>query len=434
MDTSPKGSIPTSLKNLRLFSIVFIVAGICFLSLFAVTSIISAGEKPSGETEAVNLADCTNEGTYCKFEFDNITDQFAAFTVGDGSHGFYFVLSSETNRFAIVCMDVKTFGSHYDSYMYTYGETEDYPGMKTVYGYSYLIEDGLRDLAIQYFNSFMDGSYLDEELFSEYLGVYYLDSTAVPESDTGDKIDLFFGIVFLIGGIVGCFIFKKLKAAKEEQSYGTASVYDDEQPRSRFAAVICMIIGSLLGGAIWVAVGVAGIISGWAAFAVCAFGIYGYKLIYKKVDKFAIVCSVIISVITILASEVISDCLGVVIEINKVNPGRADIISVLKMFPSLLQDSDSLGEFLKNLIIGFLFYIVAAVGFYGKYLKKKPAVTATAGDGESTPGQSYADEADGVYEESDNSDGEDKNSDDSDRENKDSDITDGEDRKDNADE
>ena len=77
---------------------------------------------------------------------------------------------------------------------------------------------------------------------------------------------------------------------------------------------------------------------------------------------------------------------------------------------------------------------MAAVGFYGKYLKKKPAVTATAGDGESTPGQSYADEADGVYEESDNSDGEDKNSDDSDRENKDSDITDGEDRKDNADE
>ena len=230
-------------------------------------------------------------------------------------------------------MDWKTFFIHYYSYMYTYCETEDYPGMKTVYGYSYLIEDGLRDLAIQYFNSFMDGSYLDEELFSEYLGVYYLDSTAVPESDTGDKIDLFFGIVFLIGGNCGCFIFfKKLKAAKEEQSYGTASVYDDEQPRSRFAAVICMIIGSLLGGAIWVAVGVAGIISGWAAFAVCAFGIYGYKLIYKKVDKFAIVCSVIISVITILASEVISDCLGVVIEINKVNPGRADIISVLKMF------------------------------------------------------------------------------------------------------
>lgn len=152
--------------------------------------------------------------------------------------------------------------------------------------------------------------------------------------------------------------------------YISGDAYETEVPRSRLLALLCLILGASVGGAFWVLVGLAGYMVGWIGLAIAVFGIFGYTLIYKKIDKFGMIASIIVSTLMVLIATYVTTALSLTISINRLHPGRAEFFDIFVRLPEYLSDNDSWDGFLKDIILGLVIYALVAGSYFGKLFHK----------------------------------------------------------------
>lgn len=135
------------------------------------------------------------------------------------------------------------------------------------------------------------------------------------------------------------------------------------------------LIGALIGGVLWTAIGCLGYISGWIAILIFFLAQFGYKKLTGKMDKFGVIISLVLGLLMIIPATYAAYGFGFYTDLNKAFDNRFTYMEVLSNLPQYMERYDSWGPFLGNLGMGYLFTGVAAIymgsSTYGNKAKAK---------------------------------------------------------------
>lgn len=174
--------------------------------------------------------------------------------------------------------------------------------------------------------------------------------------------------------------YANMQAFSVDSVYGTApSVGTNTQPAgnmgnpiiensNRTLGIIGAIGGALIGGAAWVLVGYLGYIVGYLSILIYFLAAWGYKKLGKKEDVFGYVFSGILVFVTVTIGTYVTTGLIIHRELNEM--GRdLSIGRVFENFGWYMRNYDMWGIFIKDLVIGYLFSILATVGMLVGHIK-----------------------------------------------------------------
>lgn len=129
-------TVRTPSDNRKLCGILLASFGAFIIILFLVLNIIAPENDVEMKPEdASELIECAAEEQYCSFDFDLISRSFASFRYGVG-HELYFAVDYDSGKYGIVCLNEEQFGIYTDVVDYTFGDSDKYPGIKRIYGYT----------------------------------------------------------------------------------------------------------------------------------------------------------------------------------------------------------------------------------------------------------------------------------------------------------
>ena len=312
----------------------------------------------------------------------------------------------------IVCMDnVRLETEFKEIYDYTFSDSSEVPKAGELEGYSRLIEDDLKAIAIEEFNLLWESEIVNEKNFEDYFGSYYLDSTYTPtdgESPTSDLIAVVFlvlmGIYMLYYDVKG---YKKAqqrvletqglkdKADSLMNSDGTVAGSEGQTdlgsatvdviqaqgtisgagelpvPRNIFLSVLATIVGAVAGGILWILFYKLGRIAAISGYLAVIGAIWGWcKFGRREMKPISAVWCVLVGVAMIVFANYISYAWEIADAMNASSPGRAEFMKVFTGMPSLMTELDLWGSFWADLGMGIVFSVIAGLSsLFGK--KKK---------------------------------------------------------------
>ncbi len=173
----------------------------------------------------------------CFTYFNMLTDGFAYLTDSEDV-GFYFAIDDDEETgsmyFTIVSFTEEQFAQYEDIYNYTFGiePVSFVPDYEVVSGVAQPIDEDLRDLAIEYFNTLWDedGS-IGENEFDLYFGYYYLDAASDFDgagAGAGSRVFMIAAVVTAAAAVaVLIYAFRKTKPAQPQQNDQERYYYDD---------------------------------------------------------------------------------------------------------------------------------------------------------------------------------------------------------------
>lgn len=356
-------------------AVVLLAGAVCFavMGIGELTGGQEAGEEPAFFDATVSSPDRQY------LEFNMLTDPVATFTLGE-NHGIYLAFyADDTGIYPyLVCLSQQDFERYQDIYEFTFDDRDigDGPGFATVYGYSEKISGELKDYAIEYFNYFTDTDLLNDGNFEEYLGSYYLDTTAAPETDSGSAYGMLAGAAaFLIVAVILLLPKRRSKntpsAPDQSASVPTGIPAGEEaaapaweiQPNANPAlGILGAVLGSLAGAAVWIVLYRLGYIAGIAGYLAVFCAIWGYqKLGRGRAGRLAVVLCVLIAMLILALSNSVAYAWVVADTINESNPGRSSIAYILRNFGSIMESLDLWRSFWGDLVIGLILALVAGI-------------------------------------------------------------------------
>lgn len=365
-----------------------LAAAMLVLSVFAGIDAIK-GLTAGNEEEEIEYFDAyTDDGKEKFLMFNLISDSFATFTIGE-SHDFYFALdSNEYGMFPyIVCMPADRLSEFQEIYDYTFSSDPNAvaPEYGSISGYPMLIEEDLKELAIEYFNVFWNEEVLTEENFSEIVGDYYLDTTYQPDNgaaweDLGAAIILFVLACILLG-----FALRKNKPQSEATEVSESvpaaepSVSDSpaeiDAPLNHGLGIIGAVGGALIGGILWIVLYRTGYIAGLAGYLAVFCAMKGYHKFAGGTSRAGAILSTVIAIITIILCHGVALSWVIAAQVNAANPGRATIGYILSHFGEMMSLLELWGSFWLDLLIGLALAIVASIGPIASAIKQEKTNT-----------------------------------------------------------
>ena len=133
--------------------------------------------------------------------------------------------------------------------------------------------------------------------------------------------------------------------------------------------LIGAIIGAIIGAALWIAIGLFGFIAGIAGMVIIILATKGYKLLAGTLEKKGIVFSVIISVIAIIAANVVTYLIAMCQGFSK--SYEVDIAKLIQQFIPIMNELKLWGSFAKDLIIGLALTAWASYAMIRKMMKEQ---------------------------------------------------------------
>ncbi len=312
-------------------------------------------------------------------EFNLLTDAVATFTLGE-NHSFYLALYAGESGIEpyLICLSQQDFKKYQDIYDFTFDDRDlsEAPGLATVYGYSEEISDELRDYTIEYFNYFMDTDLLNTSNFEDYIGSYYLDTTAVPARDNGDAIGMLAAAAVLL--VFAVLILKVKKRGPDAQpspiqpagaipdagaaGAAAAPAWEIQPGANPALGLLGALLGSLAGAAVWIVLYRLGYIAGIAGYLAVFCAVWGYqKLGGGRAGRLAVVLCVGIAMAVLVLSNGVAYAWSIAGWINAANPGRSSVGSILANFSSIMTTLDMWGDFWGDLVIGLILALAAGI-------------------------------------------------------------------------
>ena len=128
--------------------------------------------------------------------------------------------------------------------------------------------------------------------------------------------------------------------------------------------IVGAMIGSALGSILWIAIGHAGYITGFAGLIMVILGMKGYSLLSGYMDRKGQIISVIITLLMLYAANYTT----YVFEICSTNNTWkiVDIMDAYKQLPKLMTANSLWGYFYKDLILGYVFLLAASFGLIAR--------------------------------------------------------------------
>lgn len=138
---------------------------------------------------------------------------------------------------------------------------------------------------------------------------------------------------------------------------------------NRTLGIIGAVGGALIGGAAWVLVGYIGYIVGYLSILIYFLAVTGYKKLGKKEDTFGYIFSGILVLLVVTIATYIVTALDIHKEFNDM--GRdLSLGRVFENFTWYMRRYDLWGIFIKNLLLGYAFSIVATIGMVVSHVKE----------------------------------------------------------------
>lgn len=365
---------------------------LCLAGIMVGIESINTMRIKSEDSEAILMFDPysdTDEKQYISFEM--ITYSFASFELSD-AQGMYFVFDKDMYPY-IVCMDNSRLESEFSEiYEYTFSDEEVAPKTGQLEGYAMLIEDDLKEIAIEEFNLLWGEEIVNEENFEDYFGSYYLDSTYVPAKEGENPItSLLSAVFFLVMGIY--LVYYAVKGYKKftksngvtpgnGQAVGnvmsvTGAVTQETDtsdiaqtnapvagelpvPRNIIVSVLATLVGAALGGVLWMffykldrIAAIAGIVAVYGAM-------WGWtKFGKRELKTMSTIWCIIAGAGMIILANYLSYAWEIMDALNETSPGRAEFFKILTSMPQLMSEWELWGSFISDLAIGLLLALVA---------------------------------------------------------------------------
>ncbi len=361
---------------------------VILLSSFLLVILQIADKETVTEQETTEFYYVTEEGQNCYVELQYMTESFASFELYEKQQ-FYFSFN-EYFYPAVVCMDDDMAQELYAYIEYTYTEDESYPvpEPRELTGYSVKMDAELVSFAIESYYGMFGYQYTEEEFYNDF-GEYYLNvgEKAVGVEETSVKTPI---LIMLIIAAVLLIIFiityKRAVNPKKNSSFldveMTRAVPGEKVNINVGAGIIGAFLGALLGGILWIMVGMVGFVVGWIGILMMLFALNGYKKLGKGLDKTGVVISVILSLLMIVAAEYVSWAITYYKEVNN-GIAQISLLEAFTQLPTAMTGMELWGDMAGDIAVGFVLTGIAALYSLPVYLKDSTgaAVGTTVGTG-----------------------------------------------------
>ena len=329
-------------------------------------------EKTQEQADPTDVFYATGQDEYVYLKMQYLTEPIAYLEAVE-SMQYYIAIDSEWNP-AVICLydsEVPEYQPYID-WLYT-EEEEGGPEEIQVTGYSVPYDDELRQFVIESYNYLFDVDFLNEDNFEEVFGKYYMTVGQSRDSYENFNIGIYcmLGVVILI--IIGVWISYKsimeTNVVNQENFLEAKRVYKGR-------GVIGALLGALLGGVLWLVVGALGYISGWIGILIVLFANAGYKLFAKEESGFGTVVSLIFSLLVILPATYLAGVWTFYLELNEYVSEYIPLSRALSGYGEYLTKSDSWGGMIYNIVVGYVFMLVAGLySISGRSRRKKAEKT-----------------------------------------------------------
>lgn len=334
--------------------------------------------KTEDRKEPVDVFEATEQDEPVYLTMQYMTEAVAYLEAVE-SMQYYITFDSEWNP-AVICLydsEVETYQPYID-WLFS-DVAEGAPEEIRVTGYSVPFDEELEQFTIEYFNALLGGDYVSEENFEEYFGGYYL--TTGQSSKNFEKFNIgiycLLGVVALI--ILGVAVsYNNLKSASETEASNYLEVHKTYKGRGVFGA----LLGALLGGILWAAVGALGFISGWLGILIVFFAMTGYRMFAKEESTLGTVVSVIFSLLVVLPATYFAGVWTFYLELNEYVSEYIPLGRAFRGFADYLTKTDNWGSMIYNIAIGYVCMVVAGVysatGIFKRQKKEEKNITEFA--------------------------------------------------------
>lgn len=126
--------------------------------------------------------------------------------------------------------------------------------------------------------------------------------------------------------------------------------------------IVGAFIGAIVGGALWVLVAQLGYISGIVGLAIAALTIYGFEKLGGRLTVPGVIISIIMIIATVYVAGNISFALDIKAMLKEYYEMDYSFATCYQMIPDVLAlDSEILGGYVKDLLMGYIFTLIASV-------------------------------------------------------------------------
>lgn len=337
---------------------------------------VSGKEQTQKEPVDIYYATEQDEPAYLNVQY---MSDAVAYLEAVESMQYYITFDSQWNP-SVICL--------YDSELATYqpyidwlfsDTTDGRPEEIKVTGYSVPYDEELKGFVIEYFNALVGVDAVTEDNFEEYFGGFYLttglSSTGYENFNIG--IYCLLGVVALV--IIGVAIsYNNLKSVTEAEEANYLEVHKTYKVRG----VIGALLGALLGGVLWTAVGALGFISGWIGILIVFFAMTGYRIFAKEESGFGTAVSVIFSLLVIFPATYLAGVWTFYQELNKTVSEYISLGRAFQGYSEYLTKTDSWGAMIYNMVMGYVCMLVAggysAAGVFKRKKQEEENITEFA--------------------------------------------------------
>ncbi len=344
-------------------------------------------EEIAKKAEDVYEADKSNKPVYVNIQY---MSEAIAYKEALPDMQYYLTFDKELNP-ALVCVhddDLKAYQEYID-WMYN-EDVAEAPAAGVMYGYSVKTDSDLRGFVIEAYNMLFGEEYLNDRNFDTFFGEYYL--VMGQERSQYDSFNK--GIYCMLAAVIVIVIGVALsyQAMKPEEVPGNATCLEVHKTH-RVRGVLGALVGALLGGILWAAVGALGYISGWIGILTLLFAKTGYSLFAKEEGKLGTVCSLIFSLLMVLPATYLGGVWNYYQELNKMMPVYISLGRATKGLMEYLSEAGDLESVIYNIGMGYLFMLLAAGHLVTRTAKKEQQkqsdIAARAGLNVKLPGEDW---------------------------------------------
>ena len=350
----------------KVCAVICFVLGLLFVAGgFIMMFVVTPGSRIE-VSDPIDIYYATENDQYVGAPVQYMTKPVASYETMETMQ-FYISLDEELNP-SVVCIYDDELADYMQYIEYFYSDDEK-AVIKSgaISGYAQEIDDELKELVIEGFEDAFGTGYVDESNFYDWFGYYYIQ---VGEKNSSYHI-MNAGIWMLVIGIfllVGGFGLNYKKPETQSYSYNNEPII---QETHKGLGVLGAVIGVLLGGLLWVIVGILGYVSGWIGILIIIFGNFGYTFLSKSKDTFGKVISFILGVLIIIPATYITYVWGYYQSANEYILGYVTLARAFKELPSFLTKYDEWGIFIRDISQGYLFLVVAGIFYLGASFKNK---------------------------------------------------------------
>lgn len=148
------------------------------------------------------------------------------------------------------------------------------------------------------------------------------------------------------------------RANSADRTTGSGRIYENYA-----LGILGALVGTALGMIVWIILSVIGIISIFGGMCIAGGAFLGYLIASGDMSKVGITVSTVMVIAAVAIAEYISMGFSVM---SVLDVGFFDAMDILPLF---LEDSEVLGAFIKDLVIGYVFALGAEALVYFKYFK-----------------------------------------------------------------